>query len=166
MFNFSSDDIYKAFEAAPNVNAALKNFLKREVQKGDPVERFVKDLKKAFSNNNPTAIKVFIDKSLPDYNQHFLLLAGYANAEVVNEISESVISAHAEAFNETYDTDDSGITVTDRATFDTIIGDVVRIIDNGLKEHKMPESQFMKLVLVNSIFEDSVMKEVLPHFQS
>ena len=164
MFNFSSDDIYKAFEVAPNVNAALKNFLKREVQRGDPIERFVKDLRKSFSNNNPAAIKVFIEKSLPDYNQHFLLLAGYANAEAVNEISESVISAHAEEFNDTYEEGDSSITITDRETFDRIIKDVILVIENGLKEHKLPDSQFMKLVLVNSIFEDKVMKEVLPHF--
>lgn len=165
MIEFSSDEIYQAFESAPNLNAALKNFLKREVQRGDPVEKFIKNLRKVSTGRNSAAMKLFIDKNLPDYQQHFLLLAGYANADAVNSISEKVIEKHADAFNATYQESDSGIDITDRAQFEAITREVVTTVENGIKDHKLPGTQFMKLVLANSIFEDKVLKEVTPYFQ-
>lgn len=162
MFNYTSDDIYTAFEAAPNLNSALKNFLKREIRKGDPAEKFVKSLRKLAGSGNAAAMKAFFEKSLPVYHQHILLLAGYANADAVNAISETVIEAHAETFNETYDTSEDGISIKDREGFESIVGNVDTMLSNGIKEHGLPESPFMKLVLVNSIFEDQVMAEVVP----
>ena len=52
MESFETGDVVRSFRASPNLNAAIKNFLKREVRRGDAGGRFVKDFKGAMLGRN------------------------------------------------------------------------------------------------------------------
>lgn len=161
MEQYTTSDIVGAFEAAPNLNAALKNFLKREIRRGDPTERLAKSFKVAISSKRADARREFIEKHADTNARFFLAVGKYAYGSSVDAISEDIISRHAEAFNATYDRSDDGVTVTDRDGFNRIIQMVRAELEEGLQSHGLPNSGFMLSILHHWIFDEDVLQEVL-----
>jgi hypothetical protein len=159
---YTSQDVCDAFASAPNLNSALKSFLKREVRRGDHTEKFIKNFRKAALTGKEASLKLFFESHLPAYQQHVLLLAGYANGEAINTIAGDIIDRYADEFNATYVEKEKSIDITKPAEFERITKDVMVLISEGLIGKELPDSMFMKLVVINTIFEDKVIEKLLP----
>lgn len=159
---YRPEDVANCFLNAKNPNAAIKNFLKREVQKGDPSVKVVKDLKSILTSAEGVRqerLHAFFERHMEKYEKHFMSVAGYAHAEVVNPIADEVIEEFAEAFNETFEEADSGIVVKDRKKFESIAKKAVEKISTELKKSDS-DSVFLQGVVVVSIFEQPVLDEL------
>lgn len=164
MTEINSDQATDVFLAASNLNAALKSFLKREVQKGDPREKFVKSFRKIISSNNKEQIKSFLEQQIARDPSTVLGLAGYAHSDTVTGISQQIIDQYAEKFNECYETSESSATITDQANFDKILKKSAEHYKQSIKETSLPDNHFMSLVFVHSLFEDQLIEQVIPYF--
>ena len=158
MLECTNEDIFVCLKKAPNINAAIKNFLKREIKKGDPAERFAKSLKAAFSSPNEEAAKKFIAESLPKFQNHIYSVACYAYYEIVSKMAETVVSEYADEFNATFEIQDGVLTYKDESKFKKISDNALGILKNGLKDAGFGDSPFMKNVAL--ISKASIFKPV------
>ena len=160
MYSYAREDLLGAFKAAPNMNAALKGFLKNEVTRGDQAAKFVKSFRAALSSKSPDAFDLFVDKALPRYERHFLLVARYAYSETIEPILDQTIQTHAESFNETFTIHNNVISITDKKNFDTIARLALQELDASLEQSPLPRSNFMRNVLIVSLFEPEVIENI------
>ena len=160
MLAYNKEEIFDSFRAAPNVNAALKKFLKNEVKRGDPIERFTKDLRTAVSGGRDDALKSFIDRSLPDYEPHLMVISRYLYNNAIEEIISGIYERHADQFNETYSLDSGSFEYKDQSGFEKIIADVAKEVDAGIGEHELPATPYMRNVIHGALFDEQVMPEV------
>lgn len=162
MLKFNASEVVAAFEKAKNINSATKKFLKNDVGNDHKSEKFIKSLKVVLSGNNTENKESFVAKHLPEYETHLMVLSHYAFLEPIDKITEQVVVGHADAFNKTYDKAAKGIEIKDSAKFKEIVSKVVLLIQAGFKEADIPNSNFMKNVMLFSIFEKDVLEEVVP----
>ena len=155
------DEIEQGFCKAKNLNSALKGFLKREGSANPQAASFAKDFRAAAGSGKAPAIRAFVERNYPKREIFFVGLARYAHPELVESVVGRIIDTHADAFNATYDRGENGIKVTDAATFKKIVKEVDSIIEQGLKGAELPPSNFMKSVLLASVFEPDVLGEAL-----
>jgi hypothetical protein len=153
--------VQDAFQAAKNLNAALKNFIKREGGNGAQVVSFAKDFRAAVSTGRAPAVTFFIEKNYPAKQVFFLGVARYAVPELVETSVGRIIEKHAEAFNTTYQRGENGITVTDAAQFKKIVRDVLAMIKEDIKAAGLTENPFLENALLASVFEVEVLAEVM-----
>lgn len=165
MLECTADDIYEALDKAPNVNAAIKNFLKREGKKGDPSERFAKGLRQVFSTNNEVLRKKFINDTMPQHLNYFYSVACYAYFEFVSKLAENIVNQYADDFNNTFEIVENKLNFKDRAKFDAISAQALDMMDAELKELNFSGSQFMRNVALISVFEQPVIEILAPKFQ-
>ncbi len=165
IFSYSAEDALAALRAAPNVNSAIKNFLKRQVQQDPQGARFVKDLKTILSSPRDEPALAFIEKHLSRFSPHLLAVGAYAFNEVVEKVSSGVVQNYADKFNETYQHSDqvadgveaSNIKVTNEADFSKIMKEAVAMVESNLREQDQ-ESPFLRAILLNAIFEPPVLE--------
>jgi len=161
MYSYKREDLIAAFSAAPNINSALKGFLKHEVTKGDQSAKFVKAFRVAATAKNPEQFVEFVQKALPRYERHFFLIARHAYSAEVEPMLDVVIDQYAEEFNQSYDGEGENVSVTDRKKFDSIAKSALQALDGELEKSSMlPNNNFMRNMLVFSLFEEGVIKNI------
>lgn len=159
MLSYSSEDIVEIFQKAPNLNAAVKSFLKREVNKGDPAEKFAKAFKSACGQEE--RLKTFITKQHERFQREFMLLANYAHADFIGDVSEEIITTHSESFNETYSREADSVKITDQGEFNNIIKKAFSIVDHACKSKGFPSSGFLKNVFIATVFDEDLIEHVV-----
>lgn len=160
-FSFTTDDIVESLKRSENLNAALKHFLKREVRRGDPAERFVKDLRDVFTAKDPSRALGFIEKKRPAFDSHLVAIGGYAHGEIVMGIANAIVEKYADRFNATYTVVGEDIEVKDTAGFDTIVGEAIALVTARLTEAGFGDSPFMQSVVLATVFDRPVLRYLL-----
>lgn len=161
MKNFTYKDAIACLKRAENLNAAFKNFLKREVRRGEPAERFVKDFKDVILGREEGEVEAFLAKKLPQFTEYLVGLGGYAHSDFVRAQMERIIERYAERFNRSFTLAGEEITVTDEKTFNEIVGLVQGEVEGALVEHGFAGSDFMRNIVLASLFERPVLKRIL-----
>ena len=153
--------VQDAFQAAKNLNAALKSFIKREGGNGSQVVSFAKDFRAAVSTGKAPAVAFFIEKNYQNKQVYFLGVARYAFSDLVETSVGRIIEKHAESFNATYERGEEGVTVTDAAQFKKIATEVLSMIRGDIKAAGLAENPFLENALLASVFEVEVLAEVM-----
>ncbi len=159
--NVTPAEVEIVLSSAPNLNAALKTMLKREGRPGNLVEPFVKSMRSVVARNRDGELLKHIETNFPTKPNHFLLLASYAFPTICNSIAEKVITQFAETFNATYQTNESGITVTNPEKFKSIIKAVVEIVKTELNAAQVPSNNFSVNAVLSTIFTPEVYSEAM-----
>jgi hypothetical protein len=156
-----ANEVIGVFSAAKNLNSAIKNFLKREVQNNESVERFAKDFRAAVASGRPPALAAFIERNYPAQEAFFAAVARYAYPDLFDPTIERIFSSYAEDFNTTYSQAGDSVTVADRPKFISIVKEVEGVIDAAVREQGMNPNPFLLRTFFMGIFEPAVLKEVL-----
>lgn len=160
MAHITAFEILQSFEGAKNINAAFKKFLKNDAGKDQNNLKFIKGLKQIFASRDEGQKLAFLNKHLPDFEPHFLVIGRYAYLEPVDAVTEEVITKFAEEFNTTYSKHDNGIEILNER-FSQIVSEVMAIISQRYEDGQLPKSKFMTSIILNSIFDAEVLKEVV-----
>lgn len=158
MFSFTTEDVVGSLKRAGNINAALKNFLKREVRRGDPAERFVKDLREVMVGKDETRALNYIEKRRPGFDSHLVAIGSYAHSEMVMVLANQIVEKYADRFNATYEVKDEDIAVKDKKEFESIMKEVSGVITQTLKEAGFGDSVFMQSVIFSTVFDRPVLR--------
>jgi len=161
MLPTTASDAQETFSRAKNLNAALKNFIKRESRSGDQVVSFAKDFRAAVGTGRSVAVNAFIDRNYPQKEVFFLGVARYAFPELVESCVGRIIDRHAEAFNQTYERGEQGITIKDAKTFNSIVREVHQLVKADIQAAELPVNGFLENALLSSVFEIDVLTEVM-----
>lgn len=154
-------DVQETFGSAKNLNAALKNFIKRESRSGDQVVSFAKDFRSAVTTGKAATINAFIEKNYPRKEVYFLGVARYAFPELVESCVGRIIDQHAESFNQTYERLEQGITIKDAKSFASIVREVHQMVKGDIQAAELPVNGFLENSLLSSVFEIDVLTEVM-----
>ncbi len=160
-------EIVEVLLVAKNLNAALKNLIKREGDGNPEVVSFAKDLRARISGSkfNSDSVESFVEKSLERERHGFFLgLARYAFADVIDPVVEDVIGRFADTFNTTYERTDAGVVVKLPEQFKEIVDEVVRIADEALEAAKIPVNSYSRTTMFATVFEADVLEEVQKTF--
>jgi hypothetical protein len=155
------EEAQESFAAAKNLNAALKNLLKRESSGAPAVASFAKDFRTAVSSGKDTQRDLFIERNFESKRFFFIGAVRYAFPEIVESTVGTIVSKYADDFNATYERVDGGITVTNAKRFQEIVLDVLSIITKDLKAAELPDNAFMQSALLATVFELDVLNEVM-----
>jgi hypothetical protein len=158
VFSFTTEDVVGSLKRAGNINAALKNFLKREVRRGDPAERFVKDLREVMVGKDETRALNYIEKKRPGFDSHLVAIGSYAHSEMVMVLANQIVEKYADRFNATYEVKDEDIAVKDKKEFESIMKEVSGVITQTLKEAGFGDSVFMQSVIFSTVFDRPVLR--------
>lgn len=165
MLTYSPQNVVESLRNAKNLNAAVKNFLKREVGGDAKVGQFAKDLRSAFESRMTERADNFIAKALPSQEIPLLSIVRYAYAEGLAQIVESIANEHADNFAKTYAAKNDGIELVDKKNFEAILSKVVTSLGNLLTSHNIPNNNFMKNAVLLFLLEPEVFKAAMPLFQ-
>jgi len=160
-FSFTTDDIVASLKRSDNLNAALKHFLKREVRRGDPAERFVKDLREVFAAKESTRALAFIEKKRPAFDSHLVAIGGYAHGDIVMGLASEIVEKYADSFNATYTVVGEDLEVKDGAGFDRIVAEAIAIVTARLTDAGFGDSPFMQSVVLATVFDRPVLRYLL-----
>ena len=156
-------EVVEVFKQAHNINAAIKKLLKQEVRRGSSEERFFKDFRNVVvSPRAADLLEPFIERHYASEGRYFMVVAGYLYDEAMVDISGKIIDRYADDFNTTYEQRESEIEIKDEARFAAIAKEALKLIEEGLTEHHLPTSGFLKQVLVNRLFNPEVIRELDP----
>ena len=166
MLPFTNEDAVAVLMKAPNLNSALKNFLKREIKAGDPAGRFIKDLKSLSSSIQIKPFEDYVAQSRPAFDNHLLVIGKYAQVDQVNNIVGLIVEQYAEDFNSSYQTEELAegaqkIAVTDKPKFEKIVKAAVDIISKEQATAGYPDSNFFKNLVLLSVFDRPVLDHIL-----
>lgn len=161
MLPFTTQDAVQVLKKSGNLNASLKNFLKREVKNGDPAGRFVKDLRELSDSSDTTRLENYIERSRAKFELQLVAIGAHAHAETIEGIAGKVTEKFADTFNETYKLTDSGVEVTDKKNFDQIVKQAFLLIDSDLKERGFGDSTYIKNSVLLTIFDKRVLDHIL-----
>jgi hypothetical protein len=161
MLRSTVDEVKEAFAAAKNLNAALKNLLKKEGSGTPQIVGFAKEFRNAASSGKSGPRDFFIEKNYPAKELFLMGAVRYAFPELIDATVGSIVEKFADQFNATYERHDNGIKVTDTAEFKKIAKEVHNIIKADLKAAEVPTSNFMQNALLATVFEIDVFAEVM-----
>lgn len=161
MLQTTIDEVEQSFVSARNLNAALKTFLKREGTANPQAASFAKDFRAAAGSGKAPAIRAFLERHYPKRELFLVGVGRYAYPELVEATVSKIIDTHADTFNSTYERGEGQIAVTDAALFKKIVKEVDKLIEQSLAGAELPASNFMKNMLLASVFEPDVLGEVL-----
>lgn len=164
MLQTTIEDVESSLQAAPNLNAAVKNLLKREAQGqgSEQLVAFAKECRDVVQSRRDGALRSFIEKNYPRREAFFLGLARYAHSPTFTAVIENIFNEYAAEFNSTYETGTDSISVTNPERFAAIVKGVSVMIDDGLRAAGLPINNFLKNSLLVSIFEPQVLQAVIP----
>lgn len=160
MLEYTAQDAYTVLKKSTNINAAIKNFIKREIRKGDPGEKFAKNLRNVLISKNEQTALDFIDGALPQFTNHLVTIACYAFPEFINNLVEEIVEKYADDFNATFEVTEDRLGYKDKAKFESIAKEAIGIIREKIKAEGMGDSPFMRNVIYLSIFEPAVIVAV------
>lgn len=161
MLTVTVDEVKESFAAAKNLNAALKNLLKRESSNAPAVATFAKEFRAAAGSGKSAPRDLFIERNFPSKQFFFMGTVRYAFPELIESTVGSIVSRYADDFNATYERHDSGIKVTDTKRFKEIVGEVLAIVKKALTAADLPANNFMQSSLLTTVFELDVLDEVM-----
>lgn len=164
MLDCTASDINTCLRKAPNVNSAVKNFLKREVKKGDAAEKFAKTLREILSSPDEARSLDFITASMPKFLNHLYSVACYAYFEPIGKLASSVVEKYADGFNATFEVQNDALVYKNEGEFKRISDEALAILRAGLKDMGFGDSLFMKNVTMLSIFERPVIEVLAKKF--
>jgi hypothetical protein len=154
-------EIVEVLKSAKNLNAALKNLMKREGDNNPDVVAFAKDMRARISGAKWNGIEDFIQRSMERNRQgYFLGLARYAFADVIDPLVEEIIEQFADDFNATYERSEEGVTVVSPDRFREIVSQVSSMADNALKQADIPVNAYSRATMFATVFESDVLEEV------
>jgi hypothetical protein len=161
MLQSSVKELQDSFAAAKNLNAALKNLLKKESASSPQIVSFAKEFRAAAGSGKSAPRDLFIERNYPAKELYFIGAARYAFPELVDGTVGGIISKYADAFNATYERTENGIQVKDTASFKKIVKEVQAIVQSDIKAAELPVTNFMQNALLSSVFEVDVLAEVM-----
>ena len=161
MLEFTNADAAESLQSAGKLNSAVKNFLRNEIQKGDPAGKFAKQLRELAGKSDPENLTKFLEKHGEKYSEVLFVLTRYAFQDQVSQVAEVLVTEYAEKFNETYESSASGITITNEPEFRSLTKEILSEMEKLMKEQELPVNSFMKNVLIMWIFEEGVAEEVV-----
>ncbi len=166
MLEYDVNQVIEGLALARNPNSALKNFLKQEIKKGDPVAKFIKALKNVLAKKNQEQLAEFVNTYHDKYQPAFFVVTRYIHNQPLGEIVEGIIEQYAEEFNQSYESSDDQITIKDQQTFERIVKSALEEINSGLGQRDLPQSPFMKNLVIDWLFDEAVAREVYKRAQS
>jgi hypothetical protein len=165
VLTYSPQNVVESLRNAKNLNAAVKNFLKREVGGDAKIGQFAKDLRAAFESRLPERAEQFVSKALPNQEIPLLSIVRYAYAEGLAQIVESIANEHADNFAKTYAAKNDGIELVDKKNFEAILTKVANSLGDLLTSQSIPKNNFMKNAVLLFLLEPEVFKAAVPLFQ-
>ena len=161
MLPSSVKEVQDVFALAKNLNAALKNLLKKESKNAPQVASFAKEFRAAVATGKVASRDLFIERNFPAKEYFFIGAARYAFPELVENTVGGILSKYADTFNATYERAEDGVKVTDPESFSRISNDVRAIIQRDLSAAELPVNSFMQNALLSAVFEVDVLAEVM-----
>jgi hypothetical protein len=161
MLSSSVQEVQESFAAAKNLNAALKNLLKKEGSATPDIVGFAKDFRAAVASGKSTQRDLFIERHYLGKEWYFIGAIRYAFPELIESTVGGVVEKYADDFNSTYLRGDEGIVVKDAARFEKIVKEVSGIVRADLKAAEVPANNFMQNAVLAAIFEFDVLQEVM-----
>lgn len=155
------EEVKESFAAAKNLNAALKNLLKRESSGSSAVAGFAKDFRVAVTSGKSAPRDYFIERNFENKQFFFMGAVRYAFPELVDSTVGAIVNKFADEFNATYERHDGAVTVTNTKRFKEIVNEVQTIIQKDLKAAELPVNTFMQVALLATVFELDVLNEVM-----
>lgn len=162
MLSYTPEDVVASLRGAKNLNAAVKNFLKKDVGNDARIAQFAKELRAAFESPLKQRADLFIRQSLPQSEIPLIGVVRYCYVDGISAVVEQIAAQYAEEFGATYQQSVDGVEIKDRATFERIISEVVGGLGQRLEAQKLPASNFMKNAVLMFLFEADVLKHVIP----
>ncbi|MCB0340218.1 MAG: hypothetical protein KDD53_11470 [Bdellovibrionales bacterium] len=162
MLEFKAQDAFECLSKAKNFNAAVKGFLKREVQGNADVGRFAKQVRDFVVKGREEPFVEFVKKQRQNAEWYLYALGSYAFFDFISEVSEAVFDEYAQEFNATYDIDNGAVSFKDKSKFESIARQALELIDTQLKGSEYPKSDFMRNVLLTSVFDRALMDPLTP----
>ena len=161
MLKSTVKDAQDAFAAARNLNAALKNLLKKESSNTPQIAAFAKDFRSAVMSGKSAPRDLFIERNYPAKEFYFLGAVRYACPEIVENTVGSNVNKYADDFNQTYERSDDGVKVVNTSRFAEIVKDVHLMVKNDLNAAELPVNNFMQNAILATVFEFDVLSEVM-----
>jgi hypothetical protein len=158
---YTTEEIVSAIKSCPNINAAIKNILRKEVGNDARLARFFKDLREVCQSSQSERLTNFVNKHMEDHSHLFLSITRYGHFAKVDQITAPIIEKYADEFNSTYEAEGEGIKIKDKEKFKKIAKEVVGSFNDSLKEHGLPDSKFMQEMLITTLFDANVAPEVV-----
>jgi hypothetical protein len=154
------EEAKQVFAAAPNLNAALKNLLKREGARGAPaVVAFAKEFRAAAVNGAKRDL--YIERNFDSKEFFFLGTVRYTFPQLIESSVGAIVDKYADDFNKTYERHEDGVRVINPDRFREIVVAVLGIIRDDIKAAELPDNNFMQRALLATVFELDVLNEVL-----
>lgn len=154
--NIDIEEVKSGILSSDNLNAALKNVLKKEAEKGSSLEKFSKALRKSATAKNEKVLKNTLDQHADKYKHESILILRYVYDLQITDIANLIIGEYGEEFNTTYENNDEVITLTSESRFNEIINEVKELSKKKLKEHKMEVNTLNKFILFDTLFDRPV----------
>jgi hypothetical protein len=160
MMHSSAAEASEVFAQARNLNAALKNLLKKESSAGQQVVSFAKDFRNAIASGKSAPRDLFIERYFESKEPFFIGAVRYAFPELFEASVGAVIDKYADTFNATYERTEQGIKITDQKRFEEIVKEVNQLVTKDIKAAELPNNNFIRKALLTAIFEYEVFVEV------
>ena len=161
MLPSSVQEVQESFAAARNLNAALKNLLKKEGAATPDIVGFAKDFRAAAASGKSVQRDLFIERHYPAKEWYFIGAIRYAFPELIESTVGGIVEKYADDFNSTYERSEDGIVVKDAVRFEKIVKEVSGIVKADLKAAEVPANNFMQNAVLAAIFEFDVFQEVI-----
>lgn len=164
MTTVTTTEIIEVLSVGKNLNAALKNLMKREGENNPAVAVFAKEFRSRLGVVKLMGCEGFIDRYLEKGREGFFFgVARYAFAEVIDGAVEQIIELYADDFNATYERSDEGVNVTNPVRFKEIVLNVSERSTSALVAADIPVNGYSRGVMLATVFEPDVLDEVLKH---
>lgn len=161
MTTITASEIIEVLSVAKNLNAALKNLMKREGGANPAVAVFAKEFRSKVGGGRLVGAEGFIDKCIQKGREGFFFgVARYAFSDVIDAAVEQIIEQYADDFNATYERSEQGISVADTARFQEIVSAVCELSTAALRTAEVPVNSYSKGVMLVTVFEPDVLEEV------
>lgn len=166
MLEYGAEDVIALLKASGNLNAAVKNFIKNELDADPKAHKFARAFKKAALSAREDALDEFVRKYYEEYEHLFYAMARYAHSGALGEIIELAIEEYAEDFNSSYDSDEESIEIKDQDAFGRISRAVCELLVTQVSERNIPDSPFLRNVFVGWLYDSPVIPEVIGFYRS
>lgn len=161
MSNFQAAHVVDAFRRAPNLNSAIKTFLKLQSNAADPkAVRFAKDLREAVQNGGTEKLARLVTTHFDSQRDVLLAIGACAHVELINDLISTIAEEYSDEFNSTYRLDSNSIEVTDSAKFEKIARDAFTKIASELRNADWEETSFISAAAATQLFEPLVLGEL------
>jgi alpha-amylase/alpha-mannosidase (GH57 family) len=161
MTTITTAEIIEVLSVAKNLNAALKNLMKREGGSNPAVAAFAKEFRSKVGVGRLAGAEGFIDKCIEKGKEGFFFgVARYAFADVIDMAVEQIIERYADEFNATYERTEQGIGVKNSERFREIASDVSKLSVSALTTAEVPVNSYSRGVMLATVFEADVLEEV------